>query len=339
MTSADSTRVAGKKIGFIVNRRGGGGKGGKTWDRLEPTVAASLKEAKWKVEYTQHSGHASDLAREFVQEGYDIVVAVGGDGTISQVVHGYMLADGSSKNCAIGIICGGTGGDFVRTTKTPKDPVQALHIILNNESTLVDVGHITCSKPESPSVTSEQYFINICSVGLSGAIIKRVESSRIAKILSGGLVYWIYTYLTGLTYKTPRVKYSLTESTAAGSWQAKEKEQEMGLYIMAVANGRFLGGNMHIAPKAEITDGQQFDVVCLHDLSLADAIIHASPALKTGSLMNLPEHQAFTQRSARITMSPVDPSAKVYVEADGEVAGILPATWQVIANGCKMILP
>ncbi|KAF8955764.1 hypothetical protein BGZ46_002545, partial [Entomortierella lignicola] len=109
------------KIGFIVNRGGGGGKGG-----LKPTVVKRLAGIKWKVEYTQHSGHASDLAREFVFENYNIIVAVGGDGTISQVVHGYMLADGCNKDCSIGIISTGTGGDFVRTIGTPKDPVQAL---------------------------------------------------------------------------------------------------------------------------------------------------------------------------------------------------------------------
>ncbi|KAF9153627.1 hypothetical protein BG015_003006 [Linnemannia schmuckeri] len=327
----------GKKIGFIVNRRGGGGKGGKTWDMasLEPAVTTRLASTKWKVEYTQHSGHASDLAREFVNEGYNIVVAVGGDGTISQVVNGYMLADGNSKGCAVGIISSGTGGDFVRTTKTPKDPLEALELILSTESTLVDVGHVSATKPNSPSATNEQYFINICSVGISGSIIKRVESSSIAKYISGGLVYWLYTYLTGLVYRPPPVKYTLTGGSA-GAEDGKEKE--MGLYIMAVANGRYLGGNMHIAPKAQISDGQ-FDVVCLHDLTLTDAFFKASPALKSGNLMNLPAHQAFTQRNTKVSISPVNAKDKIYVEADGEVAGVLPAKWEIIGQGCRMILP
>ncbi|KAF9112117.1 Arp complex subunit [Mortierella sp. AM989] len=304
--------------------------------QLEPTVTEKLAGIKWKVEYTQHSGHASDLTREFVYEGYDIVVAVGGDGTISQVVHGYMLADGCTKGCSIGIISTGTGGDFVRTTQTPKDPIKALDIILNNESTLVDAGHVTCSKPNTPCVVTEHYFINICSVGISGAIIRKVETSSVAKYLSGGLVYWIYTYLTGLTYQPPLVKYTLTEDAASANDGVDDKQIE--LYIMAMANGRYLGGNMHIAPNADIADGK-FDVVCLHNLTLAQAIINASPALKSGDLMSLPSNQAFTRRTGKVTMSPVNPSDKVYVEVDGEVAGILPATWQIISNGCRMILP
>ncbi|KAG0312963.1 hypothetical protein BGZ99_009165 [Dissophora globulifera] len=221
--------------------------------QLQPTVAKRLTDIKWKVEYTQHSGHASDLAREFVNEGYHIVVAVGGDGTISQVVHGYMLADGCAKGCAIGILSTGTGGDFVRTTKTPKDPLKALDVILGTESSLVDVGHVTCTKLDTPSATSEQYYINICSVGISGAIIKRVESSSIAKFLSGGLVYWIYTYLTGVTYRPPRIKCTLSSGATDAD---NTKEQEMDLYIMAVANAQYFGGNMHIAPKADIADGK-----------------------------------------------------------------------------------
>ncbi|KAG0042354.1 hypothetical protein BGZ83_000563 [Gryganskiella cystojenkinii] len=322
-------------IGFIVNRRGGGGKGGRVWDQLEPTVATRLAKTEWKVEYTQHSGHASDLAGEFVKRGYNIIVAVGGDGTISQVVHGYMMADGNANGCSIGIISSGTGGDFVRTTKTPKDPVKALDVILTHESSFVDVGHVTCTKANSSTVTSEQYFINICSVGISGAIIKRVESSSIAKYLSGGLVYWIYTYLTGFVYQPPAVMYTLTD----GVDPSKDvDDKEMKLYIMAVANGQYLGGNMHIAPKAEIADSK-FDVVCLHDLTLADAFFKAAPALKSGDLMRLSSMQAFTQRNATVTMSPKNPSQKIYIEADGELAGILPATWKVVPNGCRMILP
>ncbi|KAF9433879.1 Arp complex subunit [Entomortierella beljakovae] len=322
------------QIGFVVNRRGGGGKGGSTWDKLEPVVAEKLQGSKWKVEYTQHSGHASDLTREFIGEGYNIVVAVGGDGTISQVVHGYMLGDGLSKGCSVGIISTGTGGDFVRTTLTPKKPVEALDIILNNEGTLVDVGHISCSKPDMPSVSTEQYFINICSVGISGQIIKRVESSSIAKHLSGRLVYWIYTYLTALTYKPPHVKYTL----GGVDDNPKKIEKQSELYIMAMANGRYLGGNMRIAPNADISDGK-FDVVCLHDLTLMQAFTKASPALKSGDLMSLPAHQAFTQKEVQVTMSPVKPLEKIYVEADGEIAGILPATWKNIPSACKMILP
>ena len=67
------------------------------------------------------------------------------------------------------------------------------------------------------------------------------------------MVYWIYTYLTGLTYVAPRVKYTLSEG-APGS--VESKDQQLNLYIMAVANGQYLGGNMHIAPKAEISDNK-----------------------------------------------------------------------------------
>ncbi|KAI8345694.1 ATP-NAD kinase-like domain-containing protein [Mortierella sp. GBAus27b] len=335
MSSSAHQDIRSKKIGFVVNRRGGGGKGGKTWDSIEATIADRLSEAKWKVEYTQHSGHASDLAREFVEAGYQIIVAVGGDGTISQVVHGYMLAGGNAKGCSIGIISTGTGGDFVRTTRTPKDPIDAFDVILNNTPTLVDVGHITCAKTEQPSVKVEQHFINVCSVGISGAIVKRVESSSLAKLLSGRLIYWIYTYLTGFFYVAPRVKYTLSEGTADAE---RTKEEQVDLYIMAAANGRYIGGNMNVAPQADLSDGK-FDVVCLHNLSLYDAVTKAGPALKTGSLMNLPSHQAFTERNGRISMSPIKATDKVYVEADGEVAGILPATWQIIPNGCRLILP
>ncbi|KAF9578085.1 hypothetical protein BGW38_006320, partial [Lunasporangiospora selenospora] len=301
---------------------------------LEPTVSERLSGTGWKVEFTQYSGHASDLAGEMIKEGFNVIVAVGGDGTISQVVHGYMLANGNAHNCSIGIISSGTGGDFVRTTLTPKDPVKALDVIINTEGTFVDVGHVTCAKPEAPSETNQQYFINICSVGISGAIIKRVESSSIAKYISGGLVYWLYTYLTGLTYKPPTVKYVLSD----GPNGEEDKEKQMAVYIMAVSNGRYLGGNMHIAPKASISDGK-FDAVCLHDLSLMDAIFKASPTLKSGNLMTLPPHQAFTQKNGKVTMTPINPLDKVYVEADGEVAGILPATWEIMPNGCRMILP
>ena len=92
------------------------------------------------------------------------------------------------------------------------------------------------------------------STVFSGAIIKRVESSSIAKYLSGGLVYWIYTYLTALSYRSPRIKYTISDDTEPQKDGASEKE--IGLYSMAMANGRYLGGNMRIAPNANITDGK-----------------------------------------------------------------------------------
>jgi diacylglycerol kinase family enzyme len=72
---------------------------------------------------------------------------------------------------------------------------------------------------------------------------------------------------------------------------------------------------------------------------LTDAFFKASPALKSGDLMKLPAHQAFTQRNTKVSISPVNAKDKIYVEADGEVAGVLPASWEIISQGCRMILP
>ncbi|KAF9408364.1 hypothetical protein BGZ94_002339 [Podila epigama] len=301
--------------------------------KLEPTVAKRIPEGQWKVEFTRHSGHASELAGQLIRDGYNVIVAVGGDGTISQVVNGYMLAEGKSKGASIGIISTGTGGDFVRSTGTPKDPVQALDVILQNNGSSVDVGHIQCTQAADPSKTREQYFINICSVGISGAIIKSVASSPLAKYISGGLVYWLYTYMTGLFYRPPPVRYTLVNGV-----DDKEMEQQMKLYIMAIANATYMGGNMRIAPIADMTDGK-FDCVCLHGLTITDAFFKASPALKSGNLMAMPAHQAFTERNTKVTMSPVNLSSAIYIEADGELAGILPATWHIVPKGCLMILP
>jgi diacylglycerol kinase family enzyme len=77
----------------------------------------------------------------------------------------------------------------------------------------------------------------------------------------------------------------------------------------------------------------------LHVLSLADALFKASSALKSGDLMKLPAHQAFTQRNTKVSISPVNPKDKIYIEADGEVTGVLPAQWTIIPQSCQMIIP
>ncbi|KAG0227380.1 hypothetical protein BGW42_002970 [Actinomortierella wolfii] len=340
-----------KKYGFIVNRKGGGGKGGQTWDSIVPRLATAVPKGQWKVEYTQRSGHASDLATELINAGFNIIVAVGGDGTISQVVNGYMKADGKSKGCSIGIISTGTGGDFVRTLNIPRDPVKALDTVLNNSSVPVDVGHISCTKPDSDAEKHEQYFINICSVGISGNIIRSVEKSPLSKHLSGSLVYWIYTYLNGLVYKSPAVKYIIKDGAQSSEHVVQQQEQQnaqneqqqswddnMNLYVLAVANGKYFGGNMRVAPNADVSDGK-FDVVCLQNLTLIDALMKASPALHSGDLMAMPQHQAFTKRCTEVEITPLRSKDKVAIEADGEYAGVLPATWKIIPSGCQMILP
>ncbi|KAF9157880.1 hypothetical protein DFQ26_008229 [Actinomortierella ambigua] len=340
--------------GFVVNRKGGGGKGGQIWDSIVPRLATAVPKGQWKVEFTQRPGHASDLASELVNAGFNVVVAVGGDGTISQVVNGYMLADGKSKGCSIGIISTGTGGDFVRTLNVPRDPIKALDVVLNNASVPVDVGHVSCNKPNSGNEKHDQYFINICSVGISGNIIRSVEKSPLTKHLSGGLVYWIYTYLNGLVYKPPAVKYTIKDGAQSsehivelqGEQQKKPQDEQnqqswddnMNLYVLAVANGKYFGGNMRVAPNADVSDGK-FDVVCLQNLTLIDALMKASPALHSGDLMALPQHQAFTKRCTEVEINPLKPKDKVAIEADGEYIGVLPATWKIVPSGCQMILP
>ncbi len=292
---------------MIVNPAAGSGQAGRSWDSFLKQAQIILGEVAYDI--TQKQGDATLLARRALVDGYDTIIAVGGDGTINEVVNGF-FQDGRVilADARMGIIPMGTGGDLVKTLGGPKHLEEILLNIKMGATRKCDLGCVTFNtKSDQPS---RHYFVNIADAGFGGTLVQSVNGT--SKVF-GPFV----SYLTGLlrtlaTYKNSRIRIQVDNGN----------EREMTALAVVVANGQFFGGGMWVAPQARLDDGL-FDIVIIGDISKLEVLknIHK---LYNGSLLDHPE--VTSMRAKKVSLAA---SSETFVEADGEWLGLLPAQFEI----------
>ena len=301
MTSPFGTMV------LICNSRSGRGGVGRTL----PEVRAQLEERKldYEVRYTDGPGHATALAREALGQGFRFLVAVGGDGTIHEVVNG-MLEDDRPVNAeaVLGVVAAGTGSDFIKTFGLPATmPAHAVAHLDGVQSFPIDIGKITYV---DDGATATRYFANIAEVGLGASAVRHAE--RLPRWL-GPTKYFVAFWLAMRKHRTAHVTVDLVDRTYEGR-----------MNNLVVANGQFFGGGMKIAPKATPTDGL-LDVQIEHARK-KDAI-GLIPKIYKGQ--HVPHPDILEAKRARIS---IEADRPLPIEADGEVLGVTPATFEVLRD-------
>lgn len=298
------------KAVLIANVRSGKGGVGKAL----PEVEAALRERglDYEVRLTQHRGHAIEIAREVVKSGGDFVVAMGGDGTVHEVVNG-MLEDDKAINpdAVFGVVAAGTGSDFIKTFGMPNQPREAVRHLDGGESFLIDIGKVTYMQ-DGTEVT--RYFPNIAEVGLGAAVVARAE--KLPRWL-GPTVYLVAFWLCMRKHKAAQVNVDVVDRVYQGY-----------MNNMVVANGQFFGGGMKIAPKAAPTDG-------LLDIQIEHArkreAIAMMPKVFKGQHVPHPDIEEFKRVRCSITCD-----RELPIEADGEVLGTTPATFEVLPEALQL---
>lgn len=298
------------KAVLIANVRSGKGGVGKAL----PEVEAALRERAldYEVRLTQHRGHAIEIAREVVKSGGDFVVAMGGDGTVHEVVNG-MLEDDKAINpdAVFGVVAAGTGSDFIKTFGMPNQPREAVRHLDGGESFLIDIGKVTYMQ-DGTEVT--RYFPNIAEVGLGAAVVARAE--KLPRWL-GPTVYLVAFWLCMRKHKAAQVNVDVVDRVYQGY-----------MNNMVVANGQFFGGGMKIAPKAAPTDG-------LLDIQIEHArkreAIAMMPKVFKGQHVPHPDIEEFKRVRCSITCD-----RELPIEADGEVLGTTPATFEVLPEALQL---
>ena len=219
---------------FIVNPISGKGRGASLGKRLEEKLKTT--DINYKVVYTQSPGHATNLAGEACTD-YDIIVAVGGDGTLNEMING-MHSSGKTA----GIIPVGTGNDFVRALKIPTDFEKAFELVLSDKRKKIDIGK-----------ANDHLFHNGLGIGFDAWV---VEKGLHVKYLRGNAFY-LYSVITTLfTYKP--VEIELTADTF---------RKKMDYFLITVANGVSLGGGFYLTPDAEMDDGL-FDICLIQNMPI-----------------------------------------------------------------------
>jgi diacylglycerol kinase (ATP) len=297
-------------IHFIANARAAGGSRAERLAAVEASALGRFPDAQWTR--TCAAGDAVTMAEAAGRCGADLVVAVGGDGTINEVVNGLMALP-ETRRPALGILPSGSGSDFVRSIGVPHELPRALEILGRGKSKRIDVGEITCAPlwldPGSPGHVTRRYFVNMAGCGASGRVVERFNQRRVA----GALGYVVASGLTALDYEFPQVDMVLDGVPA----------EPVRLNLLFVCNGQFCGGGMHVGKDARLDDGL-LQIVYVADVSRLGSALQW-PRLYTGQLERV--RGAHVQMAATLT---VRSREDVLVDCDGELCGRLPVTYRAV---------
>jgi YegS/Rv2252/BmrU family lipid kinase len=304
------------KTFLVVNPRSAGGQTGKRWAELSAKVGGAL--GQFGYEFTAGAMDAARIARKALQDGYECIVAVGGDGTINEVVNGFFHEGKAlNPNAALGVIPRGTGGDFRRAFGWDLELDSALARLRTEKTEPFDVGLVEYINHEGKP--EQRYFANIASMGVSAFVANEVNTSN--KALGGNMAF-VWGTVKGLfRFDPPTVKVR-----ADGGAQ-----ESMPINVVAVANGRYFGSGMCVAPDALTHDGL-FDITIWSGYTLKDFVFR-SKGIYSG------QHVTWkgTKRLQCRTFEAESESGKeVLIEIDGEVPGRLPAKMTVLPAAIRL---
>jgi YegS/Rv2252/BmrU family lipid kinase len=307
--------AGGARVACIVNPRSAGGKTGKRWPEIERAVTKHLGEIHAYM--TSKPRHATELARQALAEGAELVISVGGDGTNNEVLNG-LFEDGRPVNpaAAMSVIPGGTGGDFARLLGFPKEADAVAARLAQSKPKPIDVGRLTCVDPSGATIS--RMFLNITSFGLGGEVDDRVN--RTSKALGGRLSFLWASLMAVLSYKNRPVHLVIDDVL----------NEERVIQQVSVANGQYFGAGMWVAPHAALDDGL-FDIVIQGDRTKAETLLGGSDIYK-GKHLEDPKTQVVRGRRLTATSREV-----TLIDMDGEQPGRLPATIELVPRALPFL--
>jgi diacylglycerol kinase (ATP) len=298
----------------IVNPAAANGAVGKRWPQMRDILQA--EGGQFDASLTEGPNHATELAREALSTGYRTIVAVGGDGTLNEVVNGLVIEGTVDPTVNLGIIPGGTGSDSVRTLGIPHDYRAACHRLLHGQPDCIDLGWITCV---SEGQETQRYFLNVAGLGFDGEIVERVNRS--SKALGGTLPFLSSLCVKLLTYQNKTVEVT---------FDVQQCLQQKANSVL-VCNGRYVAGSMHIAPHAALDDGL-FDVVIIGDTNKLEVMANV-PRIYRGTHLSHPKVDEYHAKEVQVKAQ-----ERMFLQADGELIGEAPATFQIIPQALHILV-
>jgi YegS/Rv2252/BmrU family lipid kinase len=293
---------------LVVNPRAGQGRVGRELPRLVQTLTAAGTDPT--VLATEHPGHATDLARRAALGGAETVVAVGGDGTVNEVVNGLLSDDRPVGDAVLGVVSAGSGADFARSFNLPKHANGGIRGILG-PAVPIDVGRLTCTTTDGP-VT--RYFANLAEAGMGAATV--AAANRLPRRL-GKSRYLVAFWPTLARFDPTEVTVTVDGQTYTGR-----------AHNALIANGRYFGGGMHISPRSDPADGR------------ADLQVNIGPKRQAFMLIrkfykgtHLPDPR-IVELSGRA--GSIVSAAPLLVEADGEIMGTTPLRFEILSGVLRM---
>ena len=286
---------------FIINPVAGKGKGKIIAQQIHQFMDG--KGISYDIRFTRYKGDGEILAREAVARGCRTIIPVGGDGTIYEVINGMDLG-----KSALGIIPSGTGNDLAKTLGIPENPLKALKIIHGGHKAIIDCGQ-----------ANGRYFLNVASVGLDAEIVK--ETENIKKYVKGPSAYVAGVLKTLLYFRHKDVVMEIDGV-----------EMRRNVMLVAVANGRYYGGGMKIAPQAEIEDGY-FDICIINRISKVK-LLRLFPTIFSGEHVRVEEVEMLRGKTIKI-----DGLERLMINVDGDIIGEAPVSMTICPDMIQVFVP
>jgi YegS/Rv2252/BmrU family lipid kinase len=299
---------------LVVNPQSAGGTTGRRWPEIRAEVLRALGDGAEHA-FTEGPMHAAALTAEALKSGFRRIVAVGGDGTLNEVVNGFFQeGSGAPADACLALVPRGTGGDFRRTFGL-NGSLRECCQRLAGEIRPLDVGRIRFTRPDgSPG---SRYFVNVASFGVSGKVDQAVNSG--SKALGGKVSFFIASVRTLLGWRDQQVRIRVDGGP----------EESLAITTLAVANGQYFGGGMRVAPEADPSDGQ-FDVTIWSGYHLKDF------ALKSASVYDGSHVRWAGTRTLRCRRLEAASDEEVLLDVDGEQPGRLPASFELLPGALRI---
>lgn len=282
-----------RKILVIINPVAGKGKTVEIIPKLKEKMALHINTIEYKILLSNYAGEITAIAKHHYEQGFREFIAVGGDGTLSELINGFDLP--FDKNIKIGIIPLGTGNDFVKNICDVGDVDNIIESIIQNRTRLIDIG-----------IVNDFKFINVCSFGIDGPIIKDTEKYK--KLLPGQLAYLFSTLKAGVTFKPKKAHVDVDGKTYDGN-----------MILIAIANGKYFGGGMNICPDAILDDGV-FDICLVKDVTKFKFMREISKVY-SGRLGEVEEVKYISGSDIKVHVEDGD----YHINVDGNLVGMTPA--------------
>jgi diacylglycerol kinase (ATP) len=314
--AATAERVSSRAYYMVVNATAGAGRAGARWREFESALRE--RAVPYEAAFTSQPGDATELARRAAGEGYAGVVAVGGDGTINEVVNGLMAARApdvsSAAPPALGVLPSGTAQDFARSAGIPLAAGAAAEVLAKPRPRPIDVGRI---RFEAGRV---RYFANYAGAGFDATVAVRARSR--GQMLRGALPYVVGFFAVLRGYRNQQFVLRVDDGPPL--------EPSRRINMVIVANGANYAGLLRMAPEASLDDGV-LDVVVIGDVGRLELLV-SLPLAVFGRHLDHPK--VSTLRARSVTISAAGP---VPVQSDGEVAGQLPARFDVLPGALRLL--
>ncbi len=299
----------------ILNPAAGNGRAGKQWTR----ISGLLQEAGIEFDYsaTTTRGDATNIACKIIEQGCRRIIGVGGDGTNNEILNGIMQSNAPAGDVIYGVIPFGTGNDWIRTHKIPKNTRKAIQVIKAGKTMLQDVGLANYTTIEGEQ--QKRYFMNVAGMSYDAICTKASEEKG---IFASNKILYLYLLLSCLRdFVAPRGRVFFDGKT-----------DEDNYYLVNVGVCRYSGGGMQLVPHSIPNDGQ-FALTLARDLSNSE-VVRATPLLYNGKAGKHPKVDLYHAKSVRVEAADNEP---ILLEVDGEFLGGTPVEFTLLEKALRVL--